>query len=430
MIKLQLPKVAEKKPVEDLMLVEAEEETNRAKSSLTPAARRLSPTAPPAELAFSLEVGDPADNEKPAGGSASFPAGKETALYLPSAALSAPTSEPIGLHVEDISDTSITLKWRAPERIGAAKLEGYGVEYCKEGTDEWIPANQGLTERSSMTIKNLTTGDKLLFRVRAYNMAGPSSPAVLAQPVTIREIMQRPKIWLPRNLRQTLIKKVGETVNIMIPNDEPVGKDLLLPPSSTSSLMFWTYLVLSNRIEAFYVLHIKEWFTVHDHYRRTHCVASDLIMGNEYIFRVFSINLVGLSLEPLTTKDSVFIQKSGIDYKSPAYREHDFSEAPKFTHPLVNRSIIAGYNATLSCAVRGIPKPKVTWYKNKMDISNEAKYRMLSKQGILTLEIRKPCPFDGGVYMCKAVNDKGEDVVECKLEVRPQIAKEEKKEAQ
>lgn len=53
-----------------------------------------------------------------------------------------------------------------------------------------------------------------------------------------------------------------------------------------------------------------------------------------------------------------------------------------------------------------------------MDISNEAKYRMMSKQGIVTLEIRKPCPFDGGVYTCKAVNDKGEDVVECKLEVR------------
>lgn len=68
------------------MLVEAEEETNRAKSSLTPAARRLSPTAPPAELAFSLEVGDPADNEKPAGGSASFPAGKETVVSKVSAA--------------------------------------------------------------------------------------------------------------------------------------------------------------------------------------------------------------------------------------------------------------------------------------------------------------------------------------------------------
>lgn len=53
-----------------------------------------------------------------------------------------------------------------------------------------------------------------------------------------------------------------------------------------------------------------------------------------------------------------------------------------------------------------------------MDITNEAKYRMFSNQGVLTLEIRKPCPFDGGVYMCKAVNSSGEDIVECKLEVR------------
>lgn len=69
-------------------------------------------------------------------------------------------------------------------------------------------------------------------------------------------------------------------------------------------------------------------------------------------------------------------------------------------------------------SIHFLPQPKVTWYKNKMDLSNEAKYRMFSKQGVLTLEIRKPCPFDGGVYMCKAVNECGEDMVECKLEVR------------
>ncbi|XP_024150854.1 myosin-binding protein C, cardiac-type isoform X4 [Oryzias melastigma] len=415
----------------------------------------------------------------------------------------APTSEPIGLCVEDISDTSITLKWRAPERIGAAELKGYGIEYCKEGTDEWIPAFQGLTERTTATIRDLNTGDKLLFRVRAYNMAGPSAPATLAQPVTIREIMQRPKIWLPRNLRQTIIKKVGDTVNIMIPfqgkprpkvswtkDGEPLSPsiasvrnseldtilfirktdrihsgqydlkveienvedtarvtlqivDLPGPPETLKIVDTWGFNVALEwkppkdngncEISGYNIQKADkktmEWYTVHDHYRRTHCVVSDLIMGNEYIFRVFSINLVGLSLEPCTTKDSVYIQKTGILYKPPNYKEHDFSEPPKFTHPLVNRSIIAGYSATLSCAVRGIPKPKVTWYKNKMDISNEAKYRMLSKQGVLTLEIRKPCPFDGGVYTCKAVNDCGEDVVECKLEVRPQITKEEKKEA-
>ncbi|KAJ8280999.1 hypothetical protein GJAV_G00062120, partial [Gymnothorax javanicus] len=161
-----------------------------------------------------------------------------------------------------------------------------------------------------------------------------------------------------------------------------------------------------------------EWFDVFEHYRRTNCVVSDLIMGNEYVFRVYATNMVGQSPEPCISKDSAYIQKTGIVYKPPVFKVLNFSEAPKFTHPLVSRSVIAGYNVTLSCSVRGIPKPKVTWYKNKVDISSEAKYRMFSKQGVLTLEIRKPCPFDGGVYTCRAINDSGEDTVECNLHVR------------
>uniref|UniRef100_A0A3P8RAT4 Myosin binding protein C, cardiac n=1 Tax=Astatotilapia calliptera TaxID=8154 RepID=A0A3P8RAT4_ASTCA len=422
----------------------------------------------------------------------------------------APTSEPLGLCVDDVSDTSITLKWRRPERIGSADLEGYGIEYCKEGStyrsklhlfylnflwflataDEWIPAMEGLTERTSTVIKGLTTGDKLQFRVRAYNMAGPSP--FFHTLILCFIFTERPKIWLPRNLRQTLIKKVGDTMNIVIPfqgkprpkvtwskDGEPLdptiasvrnsevdtiffirkterkhsGKyelqvqienvedkaavtlqvvDLPGPPEALKIVDTWGFNVAlewkppkdnGNCEITGYTIQkadkkTMEWYTVHDQYRRTHCVVSDLIMGNEYVFRVFSINLVGLSPEPYCTKDSVYIQKTGIIYKPPNYKDHDFTEAPKFTRPLVDRSVIAGYNATLSCAVRGIPKPKVTWYKNKMDISNEAKYRMISKQGVLTLEIRKPCPFDGGVYTCKAVNDSGEDTVECKLEVR------------
>ncbi|XP_024911344.1 myosin-binding protein C, cardiac-type isoform X4 [Cynoglossus semilaevis] len=413
----------------------------------------------------------------------------------------APTSQPIGLCVDDLSDTSISLKWRPPERIGSSELMGYGVEYCKEGSDEWIPAMEGLTDKTSIKIRDLTTGEKLQFRVRAYNMAGPSSPTCLTQPVTIREIMQRPKILIPRHLRQTIIKRVGETVNLMIPfqgkprpivtwskDGEPLnpssvnvrnsevdtilfirktdrqhsGKyelkvqienvedtgcvnlqivDLPSPPEALKIADIWGFNVALEwkppkdngncEITGYTIQKAEkktmEWFTVYEQYRRANCIASDLIMGNEYVFRVFSANLVGLSLEACNTKDSAFIQKKGIEYKPPSYKDPDFAEAPKFTHPLVNRSVIAGYSATLSCSVRGIPKPKVTWYKNKMDISNEVKYRMLSKQGVLTLEIRKPCPFDGGVYMCKAVNESGEDIVECKLEVRPQIAREEKK---
>uniref|UniRef100_A0A671MP45 Myosin-binding protein C, cardiac-type-like n=1 Tax=Sinocyclocheilus anshuiensis TaxID=1608454 RepID=A0A671MP45_9TELE len=321
----------------------------------------------------------------------------------------APTSEPTGLCVDDISDTTISLKWRAPERIGSAELEGYGVEYCKEGSDEWIPAFSGLTERTTVIVHDLPTGEKMQFRVRAYNMAGPSLPATLQQAVTIREIMQRPKIWLPRNLRQTLIKKVGEMINLVIPfqgkprpqvtwtkNDEPLdpkqvsirnsdtdtilfirrserkdsGKyevqvqienvedrasvniqivDLPGPPQNLKVIDVWGFNVAlewkppkdnGNCDITGYTIQkadkkTMEWYNVYEQYRRTNCVVSDLIMGNEYVFRVYAMNMVGLSPEPCLSKDS-------------------------FTHPLVSRSVIAGYNATLSCSVRGIPKVS-TW---------------------------------------------------------------------
>ncbi|NXO01878.1 MYPC3 protein, partial [Rhinopomastus cyanomelas] len=404
----------------------------------------------------------------------------------------APPSEPTHFTVEDVSDSTVALRWRPPERIGAGGLDGYVVEYRKEGSAEWIPALPGLTERTSALIKDLATGDKLHFRIKAVNLAGESGAALTKEPVTVQEILQRPKIWLPRHLRQTLVKKVGETINIVIPfqgkprpkiiwmkdGQNLDSKDVGIRNSNTDTILFIrkaelhhsgvyeVTLQIENMTDKVVITmqiidkpgppqNIKlvdvwgfnaalewtpphddgnaqilgytvqkadkktmEWFTVFDRYRRTNCVVSDLIMGNEYFFRVFSENLCGLSEAAAVTKNPAHIQKTGSTYKQPSYKEHDFSEPPKFTHPLVNRSVIAGYNTTLSCAVRGTPKPKIFWYKNKMDLSGDARYRMFSKQGVLTLEIRKPTPFDGGCYTCRAVNECGEAEVECRLDIR------------
>ncbi|CDQ94708.1 unnamed protein product [Oncorhynchus mykiss] len=61
---------------------------------------------------------------------------------------------------------------------------------------------------------------------------------------------------------------------------------------------------------------------------------------------------------------------------------------------------------------------KIVWMKNKMIIGEDPKFLMQNNQGVLTLNIRKPGQFDGGKYSCKAINDLGEDEVECRLEVR------------
>ncbi|GCC21365.1 hypothetical protein chiPu_0019834 [Chiloscyllium punctatum] len=404
----------------------------------------------------------------------------------------APTSEPTNLTVENVSDTAISLKWRAPEKVGAAGLDGYLVEYCKEGSNDWVPAQQGLTDRNSILIHDLPTGERMHFRVRAINMAGPSAAASLSQPVTIREIVQRPRICLPRNLRQKVLKVVGESVNLLIPfqgkprpvvswlkDGQPLNlQDITVRNSDSDTILFirsaerghsgiYQLQVEVESAQDTASIHIQvidrpgppvavkirevwglnvalswlppkddgnceitgytiqkadkktmEWFVVYEHCRRIECSVSELVVGNEYFFRIFTENLCGLSEEAAQSKDSVYIQKPGTEYKPPSYKEYDFTEPPKFTRPLIDRSVICGYNATLSCAVRGTPKPKVVWCKNQVDLSGDPRYRMFSNQGVLTLEIRKPSSFDVGIYSCVASNPLGEARSNCKLEVR------------
>uniref|UniRef100_A0A665V165 Myosin-binding protein C, fast-type n=1 Tax=Echeneis naucrates TaxID=173247 RepID=A0A665V165_ECHNA len=404
----------------------------------------------------------------------------------------APTSEPTRLTVHDVTDGTCSLKWLAPEKIGAGGLDGYVIEYCKDGDTEWVVANQELCERQGYVVRGLPVGEKINFRVVAVNIAGRSPPATLAQPVTIREIVEHPKIRLPRNLRTKYIRKVGEKINLTIPfqgkprpvatwykDGQPLDPKMVNVRSSTiDSILFirsaerehsgtYELLLQIENLEDRASINIrvvdkpgspvnvrvtdvwgfnaaleweppkddgnceitgytiqkadmktKEWFTVYEHNRRTNCTVSDLIMGNEYMFRVYSENLCGLSEEPRPSKNTAKIAKTGLELKGNAYKEKDMNCVPKFTQPLIDRSVVAGYSTAITCSVRGFPKPKIIWMKNKMIIGDDPKFLMQNNQGVLTLNIRKPSTFDGGKYSCMAVNELGKDEVECKLDVR------------
>ncbi|XP_035280232.1 myosin-binding protein C, slow-type isoform X6 [Anguilla anguilla] len=402
------------------------------------------------------------------------------------------TSDPTMLVVDDVTDTSVTMKWRPPDTIGAAGLDGYVLEYCFEGTDEWIVANPELTEKTKYTITGLPPESKIFVRVKAINKAGPSAPRTLQHPILIKEIIERPKIRLPRHLKQTYIRRVGEAINLVIPFlgkprpkvswlkggkavdptqvsirnsecdsiifirkaerkhsgkyemsvqvenyvdtaildiqivdlpgppqyvkiDEVWGENVALewtPPTDNGNAPIIGYTIQKADKKT------MEWYTCVERYHRTCITVTELVVGNEYFFRIFSENMCGLSESATSTKDSALILKEGINLKIPEYNEYDFAEAPHFTQPLMNTFAIAGYNATLNCSVRANPRPKVIWMKNKIAIIDDPRYRMFSNQGVCSLEIRKPNPYDGGTYTCKAVNDLGEAQVDCKLEVK------------
>uniref|UniRef100_A0A8C2UAM1 Myosin-binding protein C, slow-type n=1 Tax=Coturnix japonica TaxID=93934 RepID=A0A8C2UAM1_COTJA len=392
------------------------------------------------------------------------------------------TSPPTLLAVDSVTDTSVTMKRRPPEHIGAAGLDGYVVEYCFEGTDEWIVANPELTDKTKFTINGLPTGSKILVRVKAVNAAGESEPRYHPQPILVKEVIEPPKIRLPRHLKQTYTRRVGETVNLVIPfqgrprakvswqkNGSPIDKNQInIRNTENDTIIFIRKAERSHSGEYDMKVEVEnlvdkatidiqivdrpgppevvtiedvwgenvnlswkppkddgnaaitgytiqkadkksmEWFTVIEHYHRTSATINELVIGNEYYFRVFAENMCGLSEDATMTKESALIAKDGKVYKYPIYDDFDFTERPLFTQPLVNTFAVAGYNATLNCSVRGNPKPKITWLKNKVAIMNDPRYRMFGNQGVCTLEIRKPSPFDGGTYTCRAVNELGE----------------------
>ncbi|XP_015277582.1 PREDICTED: myosin-binding protein C, slow-type isoform X6 [Gekko japonicus] len=440
------------------------------------------------------------------------------------------TSPPTCLAVDSVTDTTVTMKWRPPDQIGAAGLDGYVIEYCFEGSpqapttegegntctqeinseeadgglaqtedktpkptsEEWIVANPDLTDKTKFTITGLPTGAKIFVRVKAVNAAGSSDPRMHPQPILVKEVIEPPKIRLPRHLKQTYIRRVGEAVNLVIPfqgrprpkiswkkngahvdknqinirnseNDTIIfirkaershsGKydmkvkvenlvdkatiDIQIvdrpgPPHVVSIVDVWGENVAlewkppkddGNANITGYTIQkadkkSMEWFTVIEHYHRTSATITELVIGNEYYFRIFSENMCGLSQDATMTTESAVIAKDGKVYKNPVYEDFNFTEPPMFTQPLVNTYAVSGYNATLNCSVRGNPKPKITWMKNKIIIMNDPRYRMFSNQGVCSLEIRKPNPYDGGTYTCKAVNSLGEAEVECKLEVK------------
>ncbi|XP_029911463.1 myosin binding protein Ha [Myripristis murdjan] len=409
-----------------------------------------------------------------------------------------PTSAPLSLSIDDVNESSLTIKWRTPETIGDSGLDGYTIEYRKEGTTDWVVANEELTPANRYCIKNLTTGDLLHARVVAVNAGGRSEPAILAEPVPIREIVDRPKIRMPRILRTRYVKQVGEQINLVLPfigkpnpvvcwlkDGQPLDtkranvrnsdRDSILfirssqredsgvyemtvkvdsfedkatitlqivelpgPPATVKLVDTWGFNAAlewtpptdngNTEITGYTIQKADkktgEWFTVLEHYHRLNATISDLIMGNSYNFRAFAENKVGVSESATVTKEVAHIPKTGIVYTPPEYKEHDFSEAPKFTTTLSDRAATVGYTTKLLCSVRGFPKPKIEWLKNQMVIGDDPKFRQISNQGVCSLEIRKPCSFDGGVYTCRAKNAQGEATVSCKLEVKQVVVPE------
>ncbi|KAE8298279.1 Myosin-binding protein H [Larimichthys crocea] len=169
------------------------------------------PEAPPAEAAPAEPEAAPAEAEAPAA-----PPAEEPKAPTPPPP-DEPTSAPLDLFIEDKNDTSVAIIWSQPETVGPTGLDGYTIEVCKDGTEDWKAVNEELQKSCRYVIKNQTTGDRLKIRVVAVNAGGRSPAVTLPEAVLVKEVADRPKVRLPRYLRQRYVANVGDKINLTIP---------------------------------------------------------------------------------------------------------------------------------------------------------------------------------------------------------------------
>nr|XP_012614133.1 myosin-binding protein H isoform X2 [Microcebus murinus] len=345
-------------------------------------------------------------------------------------------SAPLLLTLEDVSHSSVTVSWEPPERLGRLGLQGYVLELCREGEAPKIRVPRHLRQTYIRQV-----GEAVNLQIPFQGKPKPQASwthnghALDSQRVSVRTGDQDSILFIRSAQRsdsgryeltvrlEGLEAKAAIDILVIEKPGAPSSIRLLdvwgcnaalewTPPTDTGNTELLGYTVQKADRKT------GQWFTVLERFHSTTCTISDLIVGNSYSFRVFSENLCGLSASAAVTKGLAHIQKADIAAKPKGFMERDFSEAPSFTQPLADHSSTPGYSTQLFCSVRASPKPKIIWMKNNMEIQGDPRYRTLSDQGICTLEIRKPSPFDSGVYTCKAVNVLGEASVDCRLEVK------------
>uniref|UniRef100_A0A3Q4H3P6 Immunoglobulin-like and fibronectin type III domain-containing protein 1-like n=1 Tax=Neolamprologus brichardi TaxID=32507 RepID=A0A3Q4H3P6_NEOBR len=102
----------------------------------------------------------------------------------------------------------------------------------------------------------------------------------------------------------------------------------------------------------------------------------------------------------------------------PTMKDCDLRCAPSFIVPLKLHTAPKGYECYMSCAVKGNPKPRITWYRNHISLNTNTNYYISNTCGVCTMLILRVGPKDMGEYSVIAENSLGRDECSTILNVR------------
>lgn len=96
--------------------------------------------------------------------------------------------------------------------------------------------------------------------------------------------------------------------------------------------------------------------------------------------------------------------------KAPGRREPDRSQKPWFAVGLRSHLLPAGCECRMSCAVRGWPPPRVTWFRNGESLDGSPAVYSTDTLGVCSLVIASVSLEDSGLYKAVAENPLGQAI--------------------
>lgn len=96
----------------------------------------------------------------------------------------------------------------------------------------------------------------------------------------------------------------------------------------------------------------------------------------------------------------------------------ELTSPPSFLTPLKRRTAPQGYECCMSCAVKGDPTPRVTWYHNNISLNTNTNYYITNVCGVCSLIILRTGPKDNGEYKVVIENQLGKDECSMMLNVK------------
>lgn len=89
--------------------------------------------------------------------------------------------------VTDVWATGCDLNWKAPRTDGGSPIRLYQIDSFERSNNMWEKRGVVTGNYLNCTIRELTTGTQVKFRVIAVNIAGPGEPSIASDFVTIRD---------------------------------------------------------------------------------------------------------------------------------------------------------------------------------------------------------------------------------------------------